>query len=153
MLDLSSTAMTGTLPSELGNLSNLKRLMLSHSRFDGSVPPEVFAITSLEKFHLTNNDFNGTLSSQIGNMKNVKEFMVRFRCCEVVLRYFCNNLTLSWLDLIITQISRNKFSGSIPTESMFPRRLHSCCEPAETSYLRVLSLFYPSWRNCETGEL
>jgi hypothetical protein len=51
---------------------------LSHSRFDGSVPPEVFSLTSLEKFHLTNNDFNGTLPSEIGQMKNVKEFMVQF---------------------------------------------------------------------------
>jgi Leucine-rich repeat (LRR) protein len=87
MLDLSSTAMTGTLPSELGNLTNLKRLMLSHSRFDGRVPPEVFALTSLEKFHLTNNDFNGTLPSEIGQMKNVKEFMVQFCVAIVEPRY------------------------------------------------------------------
>jgi hypothetical protein len=89
MLDLTSTAMTGTLPSELGNLSNLKRLLLSHSRFGGTLPPEIFSLTSLEKFHLTNNAFNGTLSSKMGNWKNVKELMVRVRVSDVKHCDFC----------------------------------------------------------------
>lgn len=107
MLDLTSTAMTGTLPSELGNLSNLKRLLLAHSQFGGTVPPEIFALKSLEKFHLTNNAFNGTLSSQMGNLKNVKELMVRVLVSEVMHVISVSKVgSISCLDSPMTDITK-----------------------------------------------
>jgi hypothetical protein len=89
-LDFSScTSMTGQLPTELGLLTNLQFLVLSHSRFRGSLPEELFHLRSLEKLHITNNKFIGTLPTTLGLMKNLKELM----------------------------ISRNFFSSSIPSET------------------------------------
>jgi hypothetical protein len=87
-LDMSGCAsITGTLPSEIGNMEKLNRLILSHSRFRGTIPSEIFRL-GLEKLYLTNNLFEGTISTWVGKLTNLKEFM----------------------------ISRNNFTGSLPTE-------------------------------------
>lgn len=75
-LDISSCpSMTGPLPSELGKLTNLKYLNLGGCRFKGTVPEELYGLTSLEKLHLSMNPLTGTISPKIGKMKKLKEIM------------------------------------------------------------------------------
>ncbi|KAH9716338.1 hypothetical protein KPL71_021427 [Citrus sinensis] len=46
-LNMSGLALTGTIPSELGNLSSLQTLDLSFNWFSGSIPASIFNMSSL----------------------------------------------------------------------------------------------------------
>ena len=50
-----------TIPSELGNLSLLKKLYMSHNGLLGTVPPELFGLVSLEEMNLSWNSLSGSL--------------------------------------------------------------------------------------------
>ena len=50
-----------TIPSELGNLSLLKKLYMSHNGLLGTVPSELFGLVSLEELNLSWNSLNGSL--------------------------------------------------------------------------------------------
>eukprot|EP00957_Ditylum_brightwellii_P008697 660254-Ditylum_brightwellii.AAC.1 len=53
--------MKGSIPSEMGNLSNLTSLILSFNKITGTVPPEIANLTKLELLHLHNNRLQGTV--------------------------------------------------------------------------------------------
>jgi len=54
-----------TIPSELGNLSSLKKLYMSHSGLLGTVPPELFGLVSLEEMNLSWNSLSGSLPTSM----------------------------------------------------------------------------------------
>ena len=46
-LSLEENDLSGTLPAELGALTNLEDLLLSENALAGTIPPELFALTKL----------------------------------------------------------------------------------------------------------
>ena len=44
-LDLSQNQLTGEIPPELGNLTNLERFMISDTQLTGEIPPELEGVT------------------------------------------------------------------------------------------------------------
>ena len=87
-LSLRGNNLVGEIPSELGNLSGLTLLFLSHNRLSGAIPPELGNLSSLEALDLWANQLNGEIPKELGNLSN-----------------------LEWLDLDINQLS-----GTIPPE-------------------------------------
>ena len=87
-LDLSQNELTGTIPSELGNLSSLQSLDLSQNELTGTIPSELGNLSSLQSLDLSQNELTGTIPSQLGNLSN-----------------------LQWL-----RLSQNKLTGEIPRE-------------------------------------
>lgn len=76
-LDISSCPMmTGQLPSELGLLTNLKYLNIGGCRFNGTIPEELFELSTMEKLHLSMNAFTGTVSSSLAKMTDLKELLL-----------------------------------------------------------------------------
>ncbi len=60
----------GTLPKELGNLTNLKYLWISNSNFSGELPAELGNCTGIIEMELYNNYFTGKIPDSIVQMQN-----------------------------------------------------------------------------------
>jgi Leucine-rich repeat (LRR) protein len=69
-LNLSSNSLTGALPSQLGQLKNLRVLNASRNLMTG-VPAEIGKLSKLEELDLSNNQLTG-LPNEIGNLSNLR---------------------------------------------------------------------------------
>ena len=75
-LDLSDNGLTGSIPSELGDLSHLERLFLRDNRLEGEIPPELGNLTSLTYLNLWGNTISGPLPPELGNLSNLWDLRV-----------------------------------------------------------------------------
>ena len=68
----------GSLPEELGNLTELQRLSIqgppddNRNILSGPIPPELCKLTNLKSLDLPANKLNGSIPSCLGNLKNLK---------------------------------------------------------------------------------
>ena len=70
-LDLYGNQLRGTIPPELGSLSNLKRLSLSENQLGGPIPTELGGLSSLERLSLDGNRLSGTIPPELGSLSNL----------------------------------------------------------------------------------
>ena len=80
--------MTGSIPTEMGSLVNLKELYLEWTNLGGSIPSQFGNLVSLEIFSAYYSQLTGSIPPQLGNLSNLK----------------------------ILNLSENLLSGSIPIE-------------------------------------
>ena len=80
--------LSGSIPPELGNLTNLQYLDLYCNQLSGSIPPELGNLANLQDLYLYSNQLSGSIPPELGNLAN-----------------------LQYLDLYVNQLS-----GSIPPE-------------------------------------
>jgi Leucine-rich repeat (LRR) protein len=71
-LILNDNALSGTLSTQVGNLTKLKILNLGGNDMTGTVPTEIYALTGLINFSLNHNQFTGALSPLIGSLVNLE---------------------------------------------------------------------------------
>ncbi|QRM89633.1 T9SS type A sorting domain-containing protein [Lacinutrix sp. WUR7] len=68
-----SNEITGNIPSEIGNLSNLIELDLAPNTFSGSIPPEIGNLANLEVLWLNQNGLTGNIPQSFQNLTNLRE--------------------------------------------------------------------------------
>ncbi|KAK9232780.1 hypothetical protein WN943_023028 [Citrus x changshan-huyou] len=90
VLNISGLNLTGTIPSQLWNLSSLESLDLSFNRLPGSIPSAIFTTYTLKyvsfrgnqlsgafplssSTNLSYNDFSGAIPKEVGNLTKLKE--------------------------------------------------------------------------------
>ena len=76
-LALSENMLSGEIPSELGNLTNLDRLNLSFNMLSGSIPSELGNLTNLTRLNLSQNRFSGEIPPELGNLTNLERLYLR----------------------------------------------------------------------------
>ena len=76
-LNLHEMRMGGKLPSELGNLTSLRRLNLAHNRLTGPIPPEIGEISTLQDLWLGENRLTGTIPSSLAGLANLQRLSLR----------------------------------------------------------------------------
>ncbi|GMN33536.1 hypothetical protein TIFTF001_004208 [Ficus carica] len=64
-LDLSSNSLLGALPSDLGNMLNLKLLSVAKNGFSGQIPKELQKLNKLEYLDLSDNKFSGEIPDNL----------------------------------------------------------------------------------------
>ena len=111
-LHLWNNQLSGTMPSELGSLANLRTLALQDNKLTGPIPPELGNLANLEELSLWGNQLTGEIPTELGNLSNLVE-----------LSLYRNQLTgeippelgsLSNLESLI--LSNNRLTGGIPAE-------------------------------------
>jgi hypothetical protein len=66
-LNLYNNDLTGSIPPEIGNLTNLIVLNLSYNQLTGSIPPEIGNLTNLTYLILRSNQLSGIIPDEICN--------------------------------------------------------------------------------------
>ncbi len=87
-LDLQDNQLTGEIPAELGNLTNLRRLDLWGNQLTGEIPAELGGLVNLGRLVLGGNQLTGEIPAELGDLANLRQ---------------------AWL-------RSNRFTGKIPTE-------------------------------------
>ena len=60
-LNLHNNDLTGTIPPQLGQLTNLTHLNLGDNQLIGTIPPQLGQLTNLTDLHLYQNELTGTI--------------------------------------------------------------------------------------------
>ena len=72
-LTLSGNQLNGSIPPELGNLTNLQYLWLHGNQLSGSIPPELGNLTNLISLYLYRNQLSGQIPPELGNLANLTD--------------------------------------------------------------------------------
>ena len=70
-LILYNNQLTGSIPPEIGDLTNLTYLVLYNNQLTGSIPSEIGNLTNLTDLNLKENQLTGEIPPEIGNMTNL----------------------------------------------------------------------------------
>ncbi|XP_077252017.1 uncharacterized protein LOC143891291 [Tasmannia lanceolata] len=111
-LDLSNNALFRTIPSAIGNLTNLVTLYLYNNNLSGSIPKEIGYLKHIVELDMSDNILTGSIPSTIGNLTNLVTLYLHINNLSGSIPSTIRNLT----NLVTLNLYNNKLSGSIPKE-------------------------------------
>ncbi|MEP2024663.1 BspA family leucine-rich repeat surface protein [Reichenbachiella sp.] len=111
-LRLNKNQISGAIPTEIGELLNLTDLEIYDNQLTGEIPDEIWNLTNLNYLYLGENQLSGSISSDIGNLTELMDLYLD-----------TNELTGSiptelgdLVNLVDLDLDNNQLNGSIPTE-------------------------------------
>ncbi len=111
-LNLRFNDLSGEIPAELGDLTDLEYLNLRFNDLSGEIPAELGDLTDLEWLYLSSNDLSGEIPAELGDLTNLEELMLESNELSGEIPTWLGDLTnLEWLFL-----HSNGLSGEIPSE-------------------------------------
>ena len=72
-LSLVGNNLTGSIPPELGSLSNLEYLLLVRNQLTGPIPAELGSLSNLEHLSLFLNQLTGPIPAELGSLSKLTE--------------------------------------------------------------------------------
>ena len=95
-LTLDNNNLTGEIPSEIGNLTNLTVLTLSLNQLTGSIPLEIGNLTNLTMLTLGSNQLTGEIPPEIGNLTNLSYLWLHNNQLTGEIPETICNLSINW---------------------------------------------------------
>ncbi|GAA4823198.1 hypothetical protein GCM10011365_24090 [Marinicella pacifica] len=102
--------LTGSIPSDIENLSNLRNLELGFNHLTGTIPPEIGNLSNLEYLDLWNNLIEGQIPQELSQL-NLISLELNSNRLEGNLPDWIGHMT----SLRFLFLNKNKFYGEIPT--------------------------------------
>ena len=112
LLYLYDNQLIGEIPAELGSLINLETLGLSSNQLSGEIPAELGSLTNLETLRLFNNQLSGEIPAELGSLTNLKTLWLGGNQLSGEIPEELTNLT----NLTRLSLGNNQLSGEIPEE-------------------------------------
>ena len=109
-ISLVENGIQGTLPPEIGVLTNLKWLFLNGNEIRGAIPDTITQLDSLEDLWLDENQLGGSIPEDIGNMTNLQYLALDSN--DIAGRLPASMTSLS--NLRYLSLTSNRLSGPIP---------------------------------------
>jgi hypothetical protein len=153
-LNLYNNDLSGTVPTQLGLLTNLLALDLSENAFVGSLPSELNALTKLQTFHI--HQVRGKLTGTLPSFEKLTS-LVEF---SVDTNEISGTIPVNFLQGVVDKtkhitigLSFNKLVGAIPTEfdAFLDMDLH--LEGNMITHIPIALCSKPLWMNEEVGKL
>ncbi len=124
-LQWGSQELSGTIPLEIGLLTNLQHLDLSQNALEGSIPENLYSLTKLETLYLYQNQLSGTLSDELGNLKNLTHIHLShnqlsgsipltMRSSTSFIRPYCKSCTVRGLTVSIIDLTDSQCLPLLP---------------------------------------
>ena len=137
-LGLWANELTGNIPAELSELSLLDRLWLNGNQLTGPIPTELGGLSNLEQLELRRNQLTGTIPSQLGNLSNLTTLGLGGNQLNGTVPSQLGNLT----NLTVLWLPNNQLTGEFPnslTGLTLLERLSSysnsgLCAPIDNSF-------------------
>ena len=110
-LVIGGTLLTGPIPADLAQLSQLRELGLVGNRLTGTIPTELSQLSQLERLALRVNELTGPIPTELAQLRQLGSLHLNY-----------NQLTgeipveLSQLGLQVLDLSNNQLIGTIPVE-------------------------------------
>ncbi len=111
-LHLSTNNLNGSIPSSIGNLTNLAILEFNYNQLSGSIPLSIGNLTKLANLNLNDNQLTGTIPSTIGKLTNISGLNLFNNQLIGSIPSEIGNLT----NLNHITLANNQLSGHIPPE-------------------------------------
>jgi len=109
---LSSNNLTGSLPSELGDLSDLYWLALSHNQLTGNVPREIGGLSNLRWLDLSYNQLTDALPSEMGMLTELEHLWLHENQFTGQIPSEFGHL----INLVALGLKQNQLTGEIPSD-------------------------------------
>ena len=132
-LNLYGSELTGAIPSELRNLTNLRALLLSNNQLSGPIPGALGGLSKLEALDLWGNELTGPIPVELGGLTKLRSLSLGENDLTGPIPVWLESLS----NLLSLSVGGNTLTGPIPVEL------------GKLSNLRTLSLD----ENSLTGEI
>ena len=111
-LEVGSNQLSGSIPPELGNLNNLIYLSLTANQFSGNIPPELGNLSSLTQWYMNHNQLTGEIPEELGNLQNLRYLHMSINSLSGHIPSTLGNLN----ELLSIELCCNELGGEIPEE-------------------------------------